>query len=118
MDRPHRERTRRGGGYGASHLWRCLWHHHLCLLLLVRGVPPMSIMTTEYAVHRVRDDEIRSTHGPYATFEVARLQQRGGERMTDENPDCRGLEEWVIMERDVTPWTPVPRHDRDWPDDD
>jgi len=80
----------------------------------------MSIMTTEYVVRRIwiAGDEVRSEHGPYSTLEAAGLQQRGGERMTDEHPARRGLEKWVIMERDVTNWIPVPKRPHDWPDDD
>jgi hypothetical protein len=80
----------------------------------------MSLTSIEYVVRRVwiSTGEVKSQHGPYDTLEHAETQKRGGERTTDEHPARRNLEEWVIMERTVTEWEPVPTDPPDWPEED
>ena len=72
----------------------------------------MSLTTTEYKVQRRMNGEVKSNHGPYDTLENAERQRIGGERYDADRrkheqnplPPC----EWVILERDVTPWSEVP----------
>lgn len=74
----------------------------------------MSILTTEYAVRRVRRGVCQSQHGPYDTMEQAVQQKEGGERI-----GTKGIDHWVIMERDVTAWESVPETEPPtWPEED
>ena len=86
-------------------------HHrlrHWHLLGRHRGAR-MSLTRTEYKVRRIRPGgRILSEHGPYDDLPAAELQKRGGERTTEAKEPLRyGLEQWVIVERDVTEWVPV-----------
>jgi hypothetical protein len=79
----------------------------------------MSLTKTEYAVHRISTStgQVKSKHGPYDDLSSAETQQRGGERKSA--GDGRADEEqYIIMERDVTPWQRVPKRCPDWPEDD
>lgn len=80
----------------------------------------MSILSIEYAVHRVRasNGEILSKHGPYYTLADAEQQRREDERVTEEHPARRNLKRWITMERSVTEWEPVPTVCPDWPEED
>lgn len=80
----------------------------------------MSLTKTEYRVECLRQGEVRITHGPYDSLDYAQKQMESAEKRRDENGP--GAEWWLdtyrVAERDVTPWTPVPKSYHNWPDDD
>lgn len=61
----------------------------------------MSLLTPQFRVQRRVNGVVRSNHGPYYTYEHAKKQREGGKRT---NADA----DWVILEREVTPWREVP----------
>ncbi len=75
----------------------------------------MSLTTTEFLLEERwthEDGEPRARKfGPWDDLDSAKLQQACGRRVAPDH-------EWVISERDVTFWTPVPELPPDWPEDD
>jgi hypothetical protein len=83
----------------------------------------MSLTTTEYAVRRMRRGVCQSQHGPYLTMEQAEQQKEHGEWLHGAEAADRGehrttADYWIIVERDVTDWEPVPTTEPPWPEED
>lgn len=58
------------------------------------------MMTTEFKICRIRRGVCQAEHGPYHSQEEAQHRKEVIEEIHGDT--------WVIMEREVTPWTAIP----------
>lgn len=69
------------------------------------------IMSTEYMVQRVRRGVVQVQHGPYDSLDYAETCKKKAEtrRETTGPGEEWRIDTFRIVERDVTPWIPIPK---------
>ena len=74
----------------------------------------MAVLIPEYAVHELRasDSKFLARYGPYDSLAEAKRQRDNGESI-DHNDRA-----WIVVERSITDWEPVPTKVPHWPTDD